>query len=185
MKVEELALPGVVLITLKAFRDDRGSFAELFNGPRYASLGLPSAFVQDNLSQSRRGTLRGLHFQNPQPQGKLVQVLRGRVYDVAVDIRRGSPHFGRWIGIELSEETPQQLWIPPGFAHGFLALTDADFLYKCTEVYAPKCDRAILWNDPDLDIRWPEVGPPLLSPKDAAAPRLSDATELPAYEPPV
>jgi dTDP-4-dehydrorhamnose 3,5-epimerase len=128
-----------------------------------------------------RGTLRGLHFQEPKGQGKLVQVLRGTVWDVAVDVRRGSPRFGRWVGVELSESGPRQLWIPPGFAHGFCVLSDsADFFYKCTELYAPECERSIAWDDPQIGIPWP-VAAPLLSTKDRAAPRLADAAVLPSY----
>jgi dTDP-4-dehydrorhamnose 3,5-epimerase len=137
--------------------------------------------VQDNFSRSSKGILRGLHFQEPNAQGKLVQVLAGAVYDVAVDIRRGSPTFGRWVGVELSADNRRQLWVPPGFAHGFCVLSEsADFHYKCTDFYSPTSEHGIAWNDPDLGIPWP-VTSPLLSAKDSAAPRLKDAPLLPTY----
>jgi dTDP-4-dehydrorhamnose 3,5-epimerase len=180
VKVTETMLPGVLVIEPRVFSDDRGFFLETFASARYAEAGMPP-FVQDNFSRSKRGTLRGLHFQEPQAQGKLVQVLRGVVFDVAVDIRRGSPTFGRWFGLELSGDRPQQLWIPPGFAHGFCVTSDeADFHYKCTAPYAPAAERSIRWDDPTLKIDWP-VAQPLLSPKDAVAPLLADAPVLPQY----
>jgi dTDP-4-dehydrorhamnose 3,5-epimerase len=180
MKVEATSLPGVLVIEPRVFADGRGLFLETYAAARYAEVGVPAHFVQDNFSRSRRGTVRGLHFQEPEPQGKLVQVLRGVVFDVAVDIRRGSPTFGRWVGVELSDETMRQLWIPPGFAHGFCVLSEvADFHYKCTAAYRPDADRAIRWNDPDIGIAWPDFGEPLLSPKDAAAPLLREAPTLP------
>lgn len=183
MKVTELALPGVLLIEPKVFGDDRGFFLESYHARRYAEAGLPAAFVQDNLSRSVKGTLRGLHYQEPNPQGKLVQVLAGTVYDVAVDIRRGSPSFGKWVGVELSAQNRHQLWVPPGFAHGFCVLSDsADFFYKCTAFYSPETERGIVWNDPDLAIPWP-VAQPLVSGKDAKAPRVAEAQVLPAYVP--
>lgn len=183
MQVTRTPLPGVLLIEPKSFGDDRGFFLETFHGPRYAQHGIPGHFVQDNWSRSVRGTLRGLHFQEPRPQGKLVMVVSGSVFDVAVDIRRGSPTFGKWFGTELSEANKRQVWIPPGFAHGFLVTSErADFLYKCTEVYVPEAEASVAWNDPDLAIAWP-LGDmaPLLSKKDAAAPRLAQATKLPSY----
>ena len=181
MKVLPTALPEVLIIEPKVFGDSRGFFFESYQAARYAAAGINGPFVQDNLSRSVRGTLRGLHFQEPRAQGKLVQVLRGAVWDVAVDVRRGSPRFGRWVAVELSEAAPRQLWIPPGFAHGFCVLSDsADFFYKCTELYAPECERSIAWNDPAIGITWP-IGSPILSPKDAAAPRLADAPVLPSY----
>ncbi len=181
MKVSETSLPGVVLIDLDVFADPRGSFLELFRQERYAALGLPSVFAQDNLSRSVRGVLRGLHYQEPRPQGKLVQVLSGVVFDVVVDIRRGSPTFRRWMGIELDGARPQQLWVPPGFAHGFCVLSEAaDFLYKCTDTFVPAHDRSIRWNDPELGVVWP-IDTPSLSAKDAAAPSLADAAVLPEY----
>jgi dTDP-4-dehydrorhamnose 3,5-epimerase len=181
MKVVATALPEVLLIEPKVHGDSRGFFYESFQARRYADAGIPAEFVQDNLSRSVRGTLRGLHFQEPGAQGKLVQVLRGTVWDVAVDVRRGSPRFGRWVAVELSEATPRQLWIPPGFAHGFCVLSEsADFFYKCTALYAPECERSIAWNDPAIGIAWP-VPEPILSVKDRDAPRLADAPVLPAY----
>jgi dTDP-4-dehydrorhamnose 3,5-epimerase len=181
MEIRETSLEGVLLIEPRLFHDPRGYFFETFHAERYAQAGLPAAFVQDNFSRSCKGTLRGLHYQEPRPQGKLVQVLRGAVFDVAVDIRRGSPQFGKWYGVELSDVNQRQLYIPPGFAHGFCVLSEsADFYYKCTDVYAPEGDRGLLWNDPELAIAWP-IEAPLLSPKDAAAPRLAQATALPSY----
>jgi dTDP-4-dehydrorhamnose 3,5-epimerase len=184
MNVVPTPIPGVLVIEPKVFGDDRGFFLETFHAERYRAAGLPAPFVQDNWSRSAKGTLRGLHFQEPNPQGKLVQVFRGSVFDVAVDIRRGSPTFGKWYGCELSEENKRQLWVPPGFAHGFCVTSEsADFVYKCTELYAPASERGIAWNDPDLAIPWP-VAAPLLSKKDSGAPRLKDAPMLPQYEGP-
>jgi len=181
MKVASTPLPGVLLLEPRLFRDERGFFLETWQQARYAACGIAGPFVQDNLSRSVRGTLRGLHFQEPQPQGKLVSVVRGAVYDVAVDIRRGSPTFGRWFGAELSEDNRRQMWIPPGFAHGFCVTSDvADFAYKCTTAYVGAHSRAIAWNDPDLGIDWP-TAQPLLSPQDSTAPRLRDATLLPEH----
>ncbi|NVJ04033.1 dTDP-4-dehydrorhamnose 3,5-epimerase [Myxococcus sp. AM001] len=181
MKVTPLELPDVLLLEPKVFGDDRGFFMEMFHAARFAAVGIPGPFVQDNYSRSAKGTLRGLHFQEPQAQGKLVQVLAGAVYDVAVDVRRGSPTFGQWVAVELSADNRRQLWIPPGFAHGFCVVSDsADFHYKCTALYAPETERSVAWNDPDLAIAWP-VSEPLLSPKDAQAPRLRDAPLLPEY----
>lgn len=181
MKITPTRLPEVLLITPKVFGDDRGHFFESYQAERYAEAGI-GPFVQDNCSRSRRGILRGLHFQEPRAQGKLVQVTSGTVFDVAVDIRRGSPRFGEWVGVELSSERHDQLWVPPGFAHGFCVLSEsADFHYKCTDYYAPECEHGVAWNDPDLGIEWP-VDQPLLSPKDAAAPRLKDAVRLPGYD---
>ena len=177
MKVSETELTGVLVLELDVYPDERGQFFEIFNDGRYQSLGLPTRFVQDNFSRSRRGVVRGLHYQQPRPQGKLVQVLRGRILDVAVDLRRSSAHFARWVGIELSSDRPTQLWVPPGFAHGFCALTDADVLYKCTDAYVASCDRALRWNDPDLAIRWP-IESPVVSPKDDRAPFLRDVRDL-------
>jgi dTDP-4-dehydrorhamnose 3,5-epimerase len=183
MNVTTTALPGVLVIDPKVFRDQRGLFLETFEATRYAAHGMPTAFAQDNFSRSVKGTLRGLHFQEPNAQGKLVQVTRGTVFDVVVDIRRGSPTFARWVGIELSGETARQMWIPPGFAHGFCVTSDtADFWYKCTTPYTPEHDRAIRWDDGQIGIAWP-VDEPLLSKKDAAAPTLADAPVLPTYQP--
>ena len=181
MKVTPTELPEVLLIEPRVFGDARGFFLETFQAERYSAAGVAGAFLQDNLSRSAKGTLRGLHFQEPRAQGKLVLVLRGAVWDVAVDVRRGSPRFGRWVGLELSEENRRQLWIPPGFAHGFCVLSEtADFFYKCTALYAPETERAVRWDDPALAIRWP-VAAPLLSAKDRAAPTLAEAPVLPVY----
>ena len=167
MKVTRLAIPDVVLIEPKVFGDARGFFFESFNQKAFnEATGTNHHFVQDNHSRSAKGVLRGLHYQIQQPQGKLVRVVRGAVFDVAVDIRKSSPTFGRWVGAELSEDNQHQLWVPPGFAHGFLVLSDlADFLYKTTDYYAPQYERSILWNDSDLNIDWP-IGEPILSNKD-------------------
>lgn len=181
MKVQPTELPGVLLLEPRVFGDSRGFFVETFHAQRYTDAGIPGPFVQDNLSRSVRGTLRGLHFQEPNGQGKLVQVLAGAVWDVVVDVRKGSPTFGRWMAAELSSGNKWQLWIPPGFAHGFCVLSDsADFFYKCTSLYAPESERSVAWDDPDLAIPWP-VKEPLLSVKDQRAPRLKDAPVLPAY----
>ena len=182
MKVIGTSLPGVLVIEPRIFRDDRGFFLESFNAERFAAHGLPTAFRQDNHSHSIRGVLRGLHYQLRRPQGKLVSVLRGRVFDVAVDIRRGSPTFGKWHGEILSSEEPRSLWIPPGFAHGFCTLSDvADFVYKCTDVYDADDDRGVLWSDPAIGIDWP-IDAPVLSTKDHRLPALSTLRdELPEY----
>jgi len=181
MIVTETSLPGVLLIEPKVFGDDRGFFMETYNFARFSEAGIGMPFVQDNHSRSGRGVLRGLHYQEPRPQGKLVRCIRGALWDVAVDIRVGSPHFGKWFGAELSDENRLMLWVPPGFAHGFCALSEvADLAYKCTELYDASGDRSIAWDDPDIGIAWP-VSSPLLSVKDAAAPRLRDAAVLPAY----
>ena len=178
MKVTATALPGVMLIEPAVFSDDRGMFFESFNCRRFAeATGVDAAFVQDNHSHSRRHVLRGIHYQVVRPQGKLVRVVRGRVFDVAVDLRRSSPHFGHWEGVELSAENRRQLWIPPGFGHGFLVLSDtADFLYKTTDYWIAEHDRAVRWDDPAIGIAWPLAGQsPVMSSKDAAAPMLADA----------
>lgn len=154
---------------------------ETWNAARFREAGLDLTFVQDNQSRSVRGVLRGLHYQEPNPQGKLVRCARGALFDVAVDIRVGSPHFGRWFGAELSEENHLMLWVPPGFAHGFCVLSEiVDLSYKCTALYDAAADRAIAWNDPDIGIEWPFASP-VLSPRDAAAPRLRDAVVLPRF----
>lgn len=166
MRVVTTPLPGVLIIEPRVFGDARGFFLESFNAERFAEHGLPTHFRQDNHSRSARGVLRGLHYQWPRPQGKLVWVTRGEVFDVAVDIRRGSPSFGRWYGTVLKEDEPRQMWIPPGFAHGFCTLSEtADFVYKCTDVYVAEFDRGILWSDPAIGIDWP-VAAPTLSDKD-------------------
>lgn len=179
MIVEELALPGVKLITPRVFGDARGFFMESWNSRNFANAGIDANWVQDNHSRSAKGVLRGLHYQLVNPQGKLVRVASGAVFDVAVDVRRSSPTFGRWVGVELTEENHQMLYIPPGFAHGFLVLSDtADFLYKCTTLWDPVSDRSLAWDDPAIGIDWPLDrldGAPRLAAKDAAAPRLSDA----------
>jgi dTDP-4-dehydrorhamnose 3,5-epimerase len=181
MRFIETSLPGVVLIEPKVIGDDRGFFMETYHAARFAEAGIAATFVQDNHSRSARGVLRGLHYQEPQPQGKLVRCTRGALFDVAVDIRVGSPTFAKWVGVELSESNHRMLWIPEGFAHGFCALEDeSDLVYKCTSLYAREADRAILWNDPDIGIAWP-VSAPSLSAKDAAAPRLKDAVVLPRF----
>lgn len=181
LNVIKTPLPGVLIIEPRVFSDDRGFFLETWNAERFHEAGLPREFVQDNQSRSRKGVLRGLHYQLPNPQGKLVRCTRGSVFDVAVDIRTGSPDFGRWFGTELSEENFRMMWVPEGFAHGFCALTEnTEVLYKCTAPYDGAADRSILWNDPAIGIEWP-VTTPTLSPKDAAAPRLADAPHLPRY----
>lgn len=172
MKVSATSLPEVLLIEPQVFGDARGFFLESFNQKAFNSAtGLSVNFVQDNHSKSAKGVLRGLHYQVQQPQGKLVRVVRGAVFDVAVDIRKASPNFGRWVGFELTEDNYHQLWVPPGFAHGFLVTSDsADFLYKTTDYYAPEFERCILWSDIDIDIDWPLHGrPPQLSVKDSNA----------------
>jgi len=183
MEVFETELPGVLILEPKVFGDARGFFLETWNQARYEQAGIPGHFVQDNLSFSGKGTLRGLHFQNPNAQGKLVQVIQGEVYDVAVDIRQGSPTFGKWVGITLSAENRRQVFVPAGFAHGFCVISDsALFSYKCTDIYNPKAEVSIIWNDPDIGIDWP-VTEPELSEKDRKAPRLSQLPEdrLPSY----
>lgn len=177
MATAQIALPEVVLIEPKVFGDARGFFFESFNALRFEELsGVKAPFVQDNHSCSAKGVLRGLHYQIQQPQGKLVRVVAGEVYDVAVDLRRSSPHFGRWAGFRLSAGNKHQLWIPPGFAHGFLALSDSvECLYKTTDYWAPEHERCIVWNDPQLAIAWPLDGEPVLSPKDASGTAFADA----------
>jgi dTDP-4-dehydrorhamnose 3,5-epimerase len=181
VKATRLAIPDVVLLEPKVFGDDRGFFLESFNQRAFQeATGLDVQFVQDNHSRSARGVLRGLHYQVKQPQGKLVRVVRGSVFDVTVDIRRSSPYFGRWVGAELSEQNQHQLWVPPGFAHGFIVLSDsADFLYKTTEYYAPEHERCIAWDDSGIGIQWPlaatGLAAPVLSAKDAKGARLGEA----------
>ncbi len=184
MKVTALEIPGLLLIEPDLFRDARGLFCETYHVRRYAHAGLAEPFVQDNFSHSVRGTLRGLHYQEPHAQGKLVMVVEGAVFDVVVDIRKGSPMFGRWQGIDLSSDNYRQLYVPPGCAHGFCVTSEhAAVLYKCTELYSPPDERGIIWNDPALAIAWP-VSVPLLSPKDQAYGTLAamDA-HLPQYRP--
>lgn len=170
----------MLLIEPKVFTDERGFFMETYNLNAFRAAGIADTFVQDNHSRSARGVIRGLHYQEPNPQGKLVRCTRGAIFDVAVDIRRGSPSFAKWFGLELSDTNKLMLWIPPGFAHGFCAMEDgSDLVYKCTAVYERANDRAILWNDPEIGIEWP-ITEPVLSEKDANAPRLADAL-LPTY----
>jgi len=178
MRFSATALPEVLIVEPVAFGDDRGFFFESYNRRRFEeAVGSSVEFVQDNQSRSARGVLRGLHYQlPPNAQGKLVRVGRGAIFDVAVDIRRGSATFGRWVGVELSEENRRQLWIPEGFAHGFLTLSDtADVLYKASGFYSPSDEGSVAWDDPDVAIKWPSGDEPLLSEKDRAAPRLSTA----------
>jgi dTDP-4-dehydrorhamnose 3,5-epimerase len=178
MNIIKTNLDGVLIIEPKVFGDARGFFTESWNEQRFnEAVGSPVRFVQDNHSRSRKGVLRGLHFQRaPHAQGKLVRCVAGAVFDVAVDIRAGSPTFGQWAGVELTADNHRQFWVPPGFAHGFLTLSDsADFLYKTTDFYAPTCEGAVLWNDADIGINWPDLGEaPQLAAKDAAAARLRD-----------
>ncbi|MBR8214576.1 dTDP-4-dehydrorhamnose 3,5-epimerase [Burkholderia vietnamiensis] len=177
IQVTATALPEVKIIEPKVFGDARGYFYESFNAREFAELVAPGIeFVQDNHSRSAKGVLRGLHYQIRHPQGKLVRVVEGDVFDVAVDLRRGSPDFGRWVGMNLSADNHRQLWIPPGFAHGFIVLSEsAQFLYKTTDYWFPEHERSIVWNDPDIGIEWPLEGEPLLAAKDAAGKRLADA----------
>lgn len=186
MQVEETSLPGVLHIQPKVFGDARGFFVETYQLERYAKAGIPLPFVQDNLSRSRRGVLRGLHLQNPNAQGKLVSVVDGAVLDVAVDVRVGSPNFGKHVAVELDATRMNQLWVPPGFAHGFVVLSEfATFSYKCTDRYAPEHEVGIAWDDPEIGIDW-RVAAPALSDKDLKHPRLADipAASLPRYEAP-
>jgi dTDP-4-dehydrorhamnose 3,5-epimerase len=182
MTFEPTRLPEVVLIKPKVFGDERGYFLETWQQRSFAEAGIDATFVQDNHSHSSQHILRGLHYQIKQPQGKLVRVTRGAVFDVAVDIRRGSARFGQWVGVTLSDTNHHFLWVPPGFAHGYLALTDqVDFLYKCTDYYAPQHERAIRWDDPSIGVQWPlpEGVEPILSAKDAVAPPFGDAETYP------
>jgi dTDP-4-dehydrorhamnose 3,5-epimerase len=179
VKVSKAPLADVLVIETDRYQDSRGHFAETWNQKRYEEAGIQVQFVQDNFSFSRRGVLRGLHFQQPYPQVKLVQVLRGAVYDVVVDLRKQSPTFGKWWGTELTEENGKQLYVPVGFAHGFLVTSeDSVFLYKCSEFYHPEAEHTLLWNDPDVGIQWP-VEHPQLSSKDASAQSLSQWLQRP------
>lgn len=178
MEYRPTSIPDVILCVPKVFGDDRGFFLETFRASEFEEQCAPVKFVQDNHSKSTRGILRGLHYQNPQPQGKLVRVTEGEVFDVAVDMRKGSPTFGKWVGEFLSAENKHMLWVPPGFAHGFYVTSDtAEFVYKCTDYYAPENEHSLLWNDPDVGIDWPleKGGEPKLSPKDAEGLRIGDA----------
>jgi dTDP-4-dehydrorhamnose 3,5-epimerase len=177
----ELRIPEVKLIESETFADERGWFFEEFQDERFAALGLPTAFPQQNRSRSRQGVLRGLHYQFARPQGKLVSCTQGRIFDVAVDVRRGSPTFGKWVGVNLDGASPHQLWIPPGFAHGFCVLSPvADVAYKLTDVYAAEDERGILWCDPDVGIEWP-VSAPIVSERDRALKPLRDSVDVPEY----
>jgi dTDP-4-dehydrorhamnose 3,5-epimerase len=182
MKFTPMTIPGVLLVEPDVHRDARGFFMESFQQKKYTEAGITEPFVQDNHSTSLKGVLRGLHFQSRKPQGKLIRVTRGAIWDVVVDIRRGSPAFGKWMSVELSAENFRQLWVPPGLAHGFLVLSDvAEALYKCTDYFDSKDDRTVRWNDPDLAIPWPDMNP-ILSAKDAAALTMRELTaDLPAF----
>lgn len=177
MPIQTTAIPDVLIIEPKVFGDERGFFYESFNAARFAEeTGINANFVQDNHSKSAKGVLRGLHYQIQQPQGKLVRVVAGEVFDVAVDIRQHSPSFGQWVGVILSAENKRQLWVPQGFAHGFVVTSDtAEFLYKTTDYYAPEYERSILWNDPAIGIQWPVEGEPNLSSKDKVGKLLAEA----------
>jgi dTDP-4-dehydrorhamnose 3,5-epimerase len=181
MNVIETDIPEVLIIEPNLLGDQRGFFLETYQLRRYAEFGISRPFVQDNMSRSSYGVLRGLHLQNPSPQGKLVSVVRGRVLDVAVDVRIGSPNFRRYVALELSEDNHRQLWVPRGFAHGFVVLSEtADFFYKCDDLYSTKDELVVCWNDPAIGINW-GVTNPCLSARDAAAPRLADVRNLPVY----
>lgn len=182
MNIIDTAIPEVKLIEPRSFGDERGFFMETWNAQTFREAGLDFGFVQDNHSRSAKGVLRGLHYQISQPQGKLVRVANGSVFDVAVDLRRSSPHFGQWVGYTLSAENKRMLWVPPGFGHGFIALEDGtDFLYKCTDYYAPAYERSLLWSDPALGIEWPIdlTGAPTVNAKDTAAATLDEAEVYP------
>ncbi len=177
MRFTPTALPEVILVEPDVYKDGRGRFVETWHERKYREGGIPAAFVQDNESSSVKGTLRGLHSQRTRPQGKLVRVLAGEIYDIAVDIRRGSPTFLKWVALTLTAESAQQVWVPPGFAHGFLVLSErADVAYKCTDFYVPEDELRIRWDDPRIGIPWP-IREPLLAPKDAAAPLVADVLE--------
>ncbi len=174
-KFIETEVPGMLIVENTVFGDSRGFFMETYHQEEFAAAGITAPFVQDNHSLSTKGVLRGLHFQKEHTQGKLVRVVRGRVFDVGVDVRPGSPHFGAWAGVELSDENKRQLWVPAGFAHGFLVLSDvAEFTYKCTDIYCPAAEGGIRYDDADIGIRWPQLGEPFrLSEKDTALPGLA------------
>lgn len=182
MEITLTAIPGLLILTPKRFGDRRGFFSQTFHAQEYQDAGVPGPFVQDNFSRSARGVLRGLHLQNPNTQSKLVSVMRGTVFDVAVDVRRGSPTFGRHVAVELSEDNGKQFYVPRGFAHGFAVLSEtADFFYKCDALYSPKDELVVRWNDPAIGIDWP-LTEPQLAPRDAQAPLLSEIAGLPVYE---
>lgn len=181
MNIIETAIPGVLIIEPRVFGDARGFFMETWNAAAFAAAGLDLTFVQDNHSRSQKGVLRGLHFQNPGPQGKLVRVTHGAVFDVAVDLRASSPTFGQWVGVELSAANNRMFWVPEGLAHGFLTLEDdTDFLYKCTAPYAPQSEHTLAWNDPAVGIDWPATGlDPIISAKDAVGLALAQVPVFP------
>ena len=177
MQIIQTSIPDILIIAPKVFGDERGFFMETYQAQRFSELGIPTNFVQDNHSGSRQGILRGLHYQIRQPQGKLVRAVAGEVFDVAVDIRKNSPTFGKWVGVNLTAQNKHQLWVPAGFAHGFYVTSEwAEIVYKATDYYAPEWERSILWNDPQLGIEWPQMlKPPALSSKDANGVLLKDA----------
>lgn len=181
MNIIETAIPGPVIIEPRVFGDERGFFMETWNEAAFSDAGLDLKWVQDNHSHSQKGVLRGLHFQNPGEQGKLVRVARGAVFDVAVDLRRSSEHFGKWVGVELSAENKRMFWVPEGFAHGFLTLSDdTDFMYKCTAPYSPQTEHTLAWNDPAVGVEWPDTGmAPALSEKDKLGLSLAN---VPAFD---
>ena len=182
MEFERTRIPDVVLVKPKVFGDSRGYFLETWQERKFAEAGVPIHFVQDNHSHSSRHTLRGMHYQITQPQGKLVRVTQGAVFDVAIDMRRSSPHFGQWVGVELNDSNHHMLWVPPGFAHGFLALSETvDFIYKCSDFYAPQYERTIRWDDPAVGIEWPLPAgvKPLLAVRDSQAPGIKDVESFP------
>ncbi len=181
MNFQTTTLPGVVKVIPRIFTDSRGFFLETFQSDKFTAAGLPIRIVQENVSRSVKGVIRGLHYQIEQAQGKLVRVLHGRIFDVAVDMRRSSPHFGKWVGEWLDDVNQCALWVPPGFAHGFLAVTESFVQYACTELYAPKHERSLLWRDPAIGVEWPLDGipEPVVSSKDADAPTLDRAETYP------
>ncbi len=182
MKISETYLNSVLLIDTQTIEDQRGYFREIFQDQKFGNIGISQNFVQDNLSRSKKGVLRGLHYQEPSAQGKLIQVIQGKIFDVAVDIRKGSPQFGQWVGLELSDASGNMIWIPEGFAHGFAILSEtADVIYKVTDFWAPEAEHIIRWNDPAIGIDWP-FDDPILADKDANAPTLAELTTLPEFQ---
>ena len=182
MKISETYLNSVLLIDTQTIEDQRGYFREIFQDQKFGNIGISQNFVQDNLSRSKKGVLRGLHYQEPSAQGKLIQVIQGKIFDVAVDIRKGSPQFGQWVGLELSDASGNMIWIPEGFAHGFAILSEtADVIYKVTDFWAPEAEHIIRWNDPAIGIDWP-IDDPILADKDANAPTLAELTTLPEFQ---
>jgi dTDP-4-dehydrorhamnose 3,5-epimerase len=181
VKIIETAIPGPLIIEPRVFGDERGFFMETWNAAAFAEAGMTMQWVQDNHSHSQKGVLRGLHFQNPGAQGKLVRVTHGAVFDVAVDLRKSSPHFGKWVGVELTARNKRMFWVPEGFAHGFLTLSDdTDFMYKCTAPYAPTREYTLAWDDPAVGVEWPTIGQdPIISEKDKAGLALAD---IPAFD---